>query len=73
MIGPFMHSKPEGHEIFKNFSFLGRSGVFEDKNGFRLAYLSGKDNDLYENRAMVTLPLNIDFGWQQRAQRCEIY
>ena len=49
-----MHGKPRGHEIFKNFEFLGRSGVFEFENGFRIAFLSGKDNDLYENASIVS-------------------
>ena len=53
MIGPFMHTKPGGHEIFPNFEFLGRSGVIQYENGFRLAYLSGKDHDLYESASLV--------------------
>jgi hypothetical protein len=48
LIGPFMHSKPDGCEMFKNFEFLGKSGLIEFGNGFRVAFLSGKDNDLYE-------------------------
>jgi len=59
MIGPFMHTKPGGHEIFPNFEFLGRSGVIEYENGFRLAYLSGKDHDLYESASLVIKTLLI--------------
>ena len=48
LIGPFMHSKRDGFEILQNVQFLGRSGVVVFPDGLRVAFLSGKDNDLFE-------------------------
>ena len=47
--GPFSHSYPNGLEIAKNLNFLGRSGV-KEINGLKVAFLSGTDGDLFEER-----------------------
>ena len=61
LIGPFMHAQPDGCELCPNLEFLGRSGVKEFEDGFRIAFLSGKDNDLYEKSTGVSIRVNNKF------------
>jgi len=53
-----MHAKPDGTELCKNLEFMGRSGIKVFDDGLRVAFISGKDNDLYENSVSVRTKYN---------------
>ena len=66
-----MHSKRDGFEILQNVQFLGRSGVVVFPDGLRVAFLSGKDNDLFEKVTGVSFEID-SFRKQLKINRMQI-